>query len=405
MEIELLTKTEKTEIELYNFFKSNEYLLPDPFSQYVDLKEYVGKLLSMGSCFVAKENNEIVGICCGYINNDETKEAFLQILLVEEKKQGAHIGTDLINAFISHAIKVFGKTAVVYLTVDDCNERAKKLYTRIGFTISRKGSPKTNKTIMEYSVKNNEVFLSTREVQSRLLVMAKAIAQILEENSIPYMLAFGTLLGAVRHKGFIPWDDDFDFFLFEDSYDEALNLLRAKLPGNMFVEDDNSEPLYFHGWAHIKDLETETDCKQYPQDSIYKHKGISIDLYKAKKIKSCELDDYIADEHVNYIKRKQKLGLISNNDAIKKINEITENKYSFGTEKTDDYVFAINLAERRMELEDVLPLKKYDFEDTQFYGCNNFHNLLNWFYGEDYMELPPMEKRLPHYSYVRKIKF
>ena len=69
-----------------------------------------------------------------------------------------------------------------------------------------------------------------KRVQNRLLEMAKATAAILEKNNIPYQIAFGTLLGAVRHGGFIPWDDDFDFLLFDDSYDKATEALARELP-------------------------------------------------------------------------------------------------------------------------------------------------------------------------------
>ena len=57
--------------------------------------------------------------------------------------------------------------------------------------------------------------VEVKRVQETLLKMAKTIAGILEANDIPYMIAFGTLLGAVRHIVFIPWDDDFEFYLFD----------------------------------------------------------------------------------------------------------------------------------------------------------------------------------------------
>ena len=53
-----------------------------------------------------------------------------------------------------------------------------------------------------------------------------------------------------------------------------------------------------------------------------------------------------------------------------------------------------------MEYDDVFPLKKYEFEDTSFYGPNNPDDLLTYFYGKDYMILPSIEKRISHYDKV-----
>ena len=63
-----------------------------------------------------------------------------------------------------------------------------------------------------------------KQIQERLLSMAKSICGILENNEIPYMITLGTLLGAVRHGGFIPWDTDFDLHLFDESYDVKLDV-------------------------------------------------------------------------------------------------------------------------------------------------------------------------------------
>ena len=124
--------------------------------------------------------------------------------------------------------------------------------------------------------------IDIKRVQKRLLEIGKNIATILESNNIPYIITFGTLLGAVRHGGFIPWDDDFDFFLFDDIYDKAIELLRKNLPNDMFLEDEKSELKYFHGWAHVKDMNSEVYCEQFPQDNLYNHHGLSVDLYKCK---------------------------------------------------------------------------------------------------------------------------
>ena len=149
-----------------------------------------------------------------------------------------------------------------------------------------------------------EIGSNVRKVQARLLEMAVKIAGILERNDVPYQIACGTLLGAVRHGGFIPWDDDFDLALFDDTYDRAIEILRSELPQDMFVEDEKSEPRYFHGWAHVKDLNSAAHCDLFPQDNLYSHHGLSVDLYRWKRMHSSCLLDWRMDELRKYLNRK-----------------------------------------------------------------------------------------------------
>lgn len=60
--------------------------------------------------------------------------------------------------------------------------------------------------------------------------------KVCKKHNLKYFLLWGSLLGAIRHKGFIPWDDDFDFFLFEDTYQKAMEVLEKELPEDMFLK-------------------------------------------------------------------------------------------------------------------------------------------------------------------------
>ena len=244
-----------------------------------------------------------------------------------------------------------------------------------------------------------------KRVQNRLLEMAKATAAILENNNIPYQIAFGTLLGAVRHGGFIPWDDDFDFLLFDDSYDKATEALARELPQSMFLENEKTEPKYFHGWAHVKDLESECDCSLFPQDNIYKNHGLSVDLYKLTKIKEKDFATYRLEEAIAYIDRRKKLGFITEEDYEKRkelfLREFKEREANKAQPSSSDKeIFAYPFTYGKQEIDEVLPLRKYKFEDTEFLGPNNYHPLLVSEYG-DYMQLPPEEDRKPHFHSVK----
>ncbi|WP_173468725.1 phosphorylcholine transferase LicD [Fibrobacter succinogenes] len=234
-------------------------------------------------------------------------------------------------------------------------------------------------------------------VHFRLLKMGGIIAKILEKNDIPYIIAYGTLLGAVRHEGFIPWDDDFDFFLFDDSYDNAIEILRKEIPQDMFLEDSLSEPLYFHAWAHIKDLNSEISCDLYPQDNIYAHHGLTVDLYRCKRMNLAELCEYRKMEAELYLKRKLNRKLMSESDFQQQLSRLTKKieDDEKGDANTNVDILGFPFNERYMKYSDVFPLKRYSFENVSFWGPNNADAILKQFYG-DYMQLPPEKDRVPH---------
>lgn len=243
-------------------------------------------------------------------------------------------------------------------------------------------------------------------VQNRLLDIAKEVHNILDSYHIPYVITYGTLLGAIRHKGFIPWDDDFDLYLFDESYSQALEALRYELPPDLFLEDENSEPLYFHGWAHVKDLNSSVECDLYPQDNLYKHHGLSIDLYKATKIPRDELLLFQKREILKYYERKFSKGFMGESDFHNKVEAVTEEIQIIESTLTSMakrdlspiYGF-MSLDGDMFEIDEVFPLKKYKFADTEFWGPNHFDSFLKRCYG-DYMQLPSIENRKPHYSKV-----
>lgn len=252
-----------------------------------------------------------------------------------------------------------------------------------------------------------------KKVQARLLEMGKTIASILDAHKIPYTMFYGTVLGAVRHKGFIPWDDDFDLAVFDDVYDEAMEYLRAELPEDMFLEDEKTEPNYFHAWAHVKDLKSEVESEYYLQDNYYAHKGLFVDLYRLRKIKVSDLCEFSEMQFIKYVKRRKDLGLMDDNEFERRLEflDLIDERFWNNATKTetldtvDRYVLSNAYTSRqKLELAEFLPLKKYKFEDTQFWGPNNADAILKKFYGSSYMELPPEEKQKSHYSSVKFYK-
>lgn len=244
--------------------------------------------------------------------------------------------------------------------------------------------------------------IDIKRVQHRLLEMAKTTAGILDNHNIPYIIAFGTLLGAVRHKGFIPWDDDFDFFLFDDTYSDGMECLAKELPSDMFLENDQTEPNYFHAWAHVKDMNTICECDLYPHDEYYAHKGMNVDLYKMTKIKDKDFADFRYTEAKRYIDRRMELGFISEED-YKRRNQLYLKRRELEENDSEKYVMAYTTDIGKWKYDDVFPIRKFIFENCEFWGPNNAESILQDRYG-DWRSLPPEEERKPHHSKIVFLK-
>lgn len=240
-----------------------------------------------------------------------------------------------------------------------------------------------------------------KKVQKKLLEMAKITKKILEENNIKYFITFGTLLGAVRHDGFIPWDDDFDLFLFDEDYDDAINLLRDRLPNWIVVHDKKTDPIYWPAWSRLRDINSNTRATLFPDDNSYKYRGINLDLYRLKKIDSSDINKYRYNEKISFLKRKHASGLIDNDVFLSEMDEVERrmNNLEIEASSKDEKVYSFVILVEKLKETDIFPLKKYKFEDTYFYGPNNFDELLKQAYG-DYMKIPPYENRKPHYDRV-----
>lgn len=119
--------------------------------------------------------------------------------------------------------------------------------------------------------------LDIKEIQEVSLEILKIVADICEEENLRYYLTYGTLIGAIRHKGFIPWDDDIDIAMPRDDYEKLLRYLRDNADKYEHLElfDIRTCPEYPYMIARVSDNRYVIDVKNEKPYGM----GVFIDIY------------------------------------------------------------------------------------------------------------------------------
>lgn len=117
--------------------------------------------------------------------------------------------------------------------------------------------------------------LSEQEVKRLEVEILNYIVSVCQEHNLTYFLAYGTLLGAVRHKGFIPWDDDVDIWMPTEDYDKFIKITRGRQGGKFrtLTAEDTS---YYYAFAKV--VNTQTHVEEPYVDDI-PQLGIWVDVF------------------------------------------------------------------------------------------------------------------------------
>ncbi len=260
-----------------------------------------------------------------------------------------------------------------------------------------------------------------KEIQSSLLKTYKAFLTFCEQHEIKFYAAYGTLLGAIRHHGFIPWDDDMDVFMLREDYNKLLSV-RNLLIGTDYLLSDFSDGESPYPMAKFYDTNsTIWEYKQFPHII-----GSWIDIFIVDEYNpESESDSKLYDEyhHVLWNYRKamsvQSWGEIFSdfvhlngfNGPIKLVKQLF-----YHPRRKSMLKKALQLTERVKNVKGThfkpytdIKRRVYDkkwfehiqmvpFEDTVIPIPNGFDELLKDNYG-DYMTPPPEEKRVAHLNH------
>lgn len=257
-----------------------------------------------------------------------------------------------------------------------------------------------------------------RHLQLVVLEIAKDIDKLCRENGIKYYLGGGGAIGTVRHKGFIPWDDDLDFLMPYEEYEKFVAVCQTKLDKTKYVVDRDLSP-----WAlpymKIRLIGTYIEEKDIKRDGAG-CQGIFLDVFRLEhspqNVYLRKLQYYMSKlmiayncKHIGYqTEDKLKKNIISLSTImdftpIRRIVKWMIFRWNNKEVSTLGCLWGITRFKNTFTDYNIYGEPKYlTFEDTQLPLPEHYHEYLTQFFG-NYMQLPPVEKRVaPH---IEKIDF
>ena len=253
-----------------------------------------------------------------------------------------------------------------------------------------------------------------RKVQLEILIK---LDEVCEKNGLRYYLAFGTCLGALRHKGFIPWDDDIDVLM---PYEDTRKLLKLQndFGKRFFIQSKETDPDYRSIAMRIRD--ENTTCIEVDEVDLKTHKGIYVDIYPYYECSSNTIIRTIDILRSNLFKvlvnnrapvnhgslmaivSKCLLFIYSGEKRLKKIKKLEKRLSSVRGEEILDYYgqdvtlfTAISYPKEWFKAP-----RKMEFEGLYFNGATEPDKYMRKRYG-DYMKLPPVEDQIVHHTYIK----
>ena len=257
---------------------------------------------------------------------------------------------------------------------------------------------------------DDETLKHLQQVEFKIL---KYFIEICEEHDLTYFLYAGTLLGAIRHQGFIPWDDDIDVIMFRQDFEKLNEILENDIDEKYRFFNVLNEETYHYTWGRL--TLKNTLFKEWWGDQVDYTPNIFIDIFildnvprnKFKKFfhkwtsfSLNMLTSYAILKYKNDSKLKEiiqhtiyyilKVLPISSNTIKKKCVDSFSKYQHEDCDEVCDFP-----SENMMQMSfktDWLPLKRAKFEDIEANIPNNYDKILRMDFNE-YMELPPEESR------------
>lgn len=263
-----------------------------------------------------------------------------------------------------------------------------------------------------------EILQKLQKIELKILA---DVDKICDENNLTYYIIGGTLLGAVRHGGFIPWDDDIDIVMYREDYNKLIEILQKAHKDKYFIQTFDTDPYYtryvakvrLKGTVLIEKSQSKSKSKGgvyidiFPLDNV-RHRD-SIDLRLRGMMVRCLFAYKTIRYHSESSTSKIKLFL---SKFLRIITYLLPRKFA---NRLFDYVcskdngknckYTTNFASHYKWKKQMFGNEVYgdgcrlNFEGYSFNAPKDYNKVLEQIFGKDYMKLPPEEKRICHNIY------
>ena len=267
---------------------------------------------------------------------------------------------------------------------------------------------------MEKRIYKQQDEITLKKIHAVLMIIAKEIKRICEKHNIHYFMLAGTQLGSVRHKGFIPWDDDMDLGMLREDYDKFLEICKTELDHEHFyVQNLDSESGF--GKFYTRILLKNTYLTYDYIENVTGERGFFVDIFpydntpksKILQKKQCMIMSFalrLIKEKSGYAHKCTTLGgklqlLFTNFFSLEFLINLYTREMKRYNNKPTKLINSANSGngyfKEILKKEWVLNTKPMEFEDITMPGIENYDEYLKYLYG-DYMTIPPLEDRVTH---------
>lgn len=254
--------------------------------------------------------------------------------------------------------------------------------------------------------------MSQNEIQSMCVALLSEFDRLCQKHNLKYSLAYGTLLGAIRHKGFIPWDDDIDVVMPRDDYNKFIALFDQNEKYSIIYHTKNNGYYYPYMKMFSKDTIVLEHGKKINADF-----GIFIDIFPLDycghskksairvkdKLKNMEKYLLISMEdnsrNLSFGKRiyHKLIRIFPGNLYYQRLNRIL-NSFCYNEGILVNLVWGYDSKREVGAFTNLEETVKVSFENKEFNAIKDYDHFLKHIYN-DYMKLPPKEKQVTHHDF------